>query len=69
VTDMDGIVELSPEEGRALVERRVQESLRMSLAEFLIAYECDELDDEDPDVLHIVMLLPFTRPATGGGSL
>jgi hypothetical protein len=62
---MSGVVELSPEEGQALVERRVSELLGMSLAEFLCAYEAGELDDEDPDVLYIVMLLPFARRITG----
>jgi hypothetical protein len=63
--NIDGLVELSPEEGQALVERKVSEVFGMSLAEFLCAYESGEFDDEDPDVLHVVMLLPFARRITG----
>ena len=56
-----GILELSPAEGRALVEREAQAVLGLSVDEFRRAWEAGELDPETPGVLDVALLLPFAR--------
>jgi len=51
------VVEFTPEEHAAYLEREVQAELGMSVAEFTRAYAAGELDDVVPDVDDIVGLL------------
>ena len=51
------VVELTPEEEAAYLERHVQREMGMSVAEFTRAYLAGELDDMVPDVDDIVGLL------------
>lgn len=56
-----GVVELSREEGREFLGKKVRETLGMTLEEFEAAYDAGELDLDRPEVVHLVMLLPFAR--------
>jgi cytidylate kinase len=51
------IVERTPEEYDAYLERQVQREMGMSVAEFERAYAADELDDADVAVDYVVSLL------------
>lgn len=61
ITTEDGVVELTREEGREFLGRKVRETLGISLEEFEAAYDAGNLDLERPEVEHLVMLLPFAR--------
>jgi len=54
------VVELSREEGRAMLDERTRRLLGMSLEEFEAINEAGTLPDT-PEVEHLVMLLPFAR--------
>lgn len=54
-------IEMTPEQGRALFDERARRHLGMSGPEFIAAYDAGLLDEEDPHVGHLVMLLPFAR--------
>ncbi len=58
-----GIRELTLEEGRALVDRLARHHLGMSGEAFMRAWDAGELDEraECPEIVHLVMLLPFAR--------
>ena len=61
VTDMPA-EELTPEEGRALFDRRCREELRMSGEAFLAAWDFGVPPLGNPQAVErIVMLLPFAR--------
>jgi hypothetical protein len=55
-----GVVELTREEGRAMLDERTRRLLGMSLEEFEAINEAGTLPDT-PEVEHLVMLLPFAR--------
>lgn len=61
ITAEPGVVELSPAEGRAFLDEKVRRALGMTLEEFEAAYDAGRLDLERPEVLELVMLLPFAR--------
>jgi hypothetical protein len=54
---------LTPEEAKALFDRRARYYLHMSGEEFLRAWDAGEFDDDPdrPEVIRVVMLLPFAR--------
>ena len=60
ITADGGVVELTREEGREMLDKRTRRMLGMSLEEFEAAYEAGTLPDRS-EVLHLVMLLPFAR--------
>jgi hypothetical protein len=61
ITAERGIIELDREQGREFLGKKTRESLDMTLDEFEVAYDNGELDLADPQVAHLVMLLPFAR--------
>lgn len=61
ITAEEGVIELSRDEGRAMLDAKTRETLGMSLEQFEAAYDAGELDMDDHDVIHLVMLLPFAR--------
>jgi hypothetical protein len=61
VTADGGVVELTLEEGRAMLGERTQRELGMTLEQFEAAYDAGTLDMTQPDVTGLVMLLPFAR--------
>lgn len=61
ITAEPGVVELDLDEGRVFLDRKVRRDLGISLEEFERAYDAGTLDLDDPDVFHLVMLLPFAR--------
>lgn len=56
-----GIVELSRDEGRALLDEKIQRELGMTLEQFEMAHDNGQLDLSRPEVEHLIMLLPFAR--------
>lgn len=58
-----GIHEMTLEEGKEMFDRVARKRLNMSGDEFIRAWEAGEFDGqpETPDVIHLVMLIPFTR--------
>ncbi len=60
ITSEPGVVELSREEGRQMLDQRTRRELGMSLEEFEAAYDAGTLPDT-PAAEHLVMLLPFAR--------
>jgi hypothetical protein len=61
ITSEPGVVELTREEGRRMLDERTRRELGMSLEEFEAAYNAGALDIERDDVIGLVMLLPFAR--------
>jgi hypothetical protein len=61
VTSEPGVVELTREEGRELLDEKTRRLLDMSVEEFEAAYEAGTLDLDRSDVIGLVMLLPFAR--------
>lgn len=61
ITAEPGVIELSYEEGREFLGKKVREALGMTLEDFEAAYDAGELDLEKPEVEHLIMLLPFAR--------
>ena len=59
ITAEDGIVELTRDEGRGMLAVKVRQALGMSLEQFEAAYDAGDLDQ--PEVGHLIMLLPFAR--------
>jgi hypothetical protein len=51
------VVDLSPEEYDAYLENEVKRSLGMTVAEFRSAYQAGQLEESDPAVSELVMLL------------
>jgi hypothetical protein len=60
VTADGGVVELTREEGRAMLDERTKRLLGLPLEDFEALYEAGTLPDT-PEVEHLVMLLPFAR--------
>jgi hypothetical protein len=57
------VVEATPEEGRAMLDRAAREVLNISGEEFLTRYDAGEYEDsDDPAVTRVAMLIPFARP-------
>jgi hypothetical protein len=61
ITSEPGVVELSREEGRQMLDKRTRRELGMSIEEFEAAYNAGELDLSRSAVIGPVMLLPFAR--------
>jgi len=61
ITSEPGVVELSRQEGREMLDERTRRELGMTLDEFEAAYDAGTLDLDQPVVEHLVMLLPFAR--------
>jgi hypothetical protein len=61
ITSEPGVVELTREEGRKMVDQRTRRELDMTVEEFEAAYDAGELDLNRSDVIGLVMLLPFAR--------
>lgn len=57
------VQEVTPEEGRAIVDRAARRYLHMSGEQFLKAWDAGAFDDDPdrPDVMSVAMLLPFAR--------
>jgi hypothetical protein len=56
-----GVVELPLEEDRKMLGERTHRELGMTLAEFEAAHDAGSLDLSQPQVEHLIMLLPFAR--------
>lgn len=61
ITAEPGVVELSRDEGRRMLDERTRRMVGMSLEKFEKAYDEGTLDMDRPEVEHLVMLLPFAR--------
>jgi hypothetical protein len=61
ITTEPGVVELSREEGRKMLDERTRRLLNLSVEEFEAAYDAGELDLDRSDVIGLIMLLPFAR--------
>lgn len=66
-TQTNGFRELSPTEGRELLDRQAQRYLGVSGDEFVRSWDAGEYGDPDdrtknsPGVMRVAMLLPFAR--------
>ena len=57
------VVEATPEEGRAMLDRAAREVLNMSGEEFLRRWDVGDFkDSDDPAITRVAMLIPFARP-------
>lgn len=58
-----GVQTLSPEEGRALLDKQARRYLNLSGEEFIRKWEAGEFeaDADRPEIMRLVMLLPFGR--------
>lgn len=61
ITAEPGVVELTREEGRRMLDERTRRELGITLEEFEAAYDAGTLDMNRSDVIGLVMLLPFAR--------
>jgi hypothetical protein len=61
ITAEPGVVELTRDEGRHMLDERTRRELGMTLNEFEAAYDAGTLDMNRSDVIGLVMLLPFAR--------
>jgi hypothetical protein len=61
ITGEPGVMQLDRAEGRDLVDRETRRVLGVDVDEFLARYDAGELDLDDPDVLDLVLLIPFAR--------
>lgn len=61
VTSEHSTRELTPEQGRELLDRQAHKLLGISGSEFASAWERGEFDDDPdrPEVMRLVMLLPL----------
>jgi hypothetical protein len=57
---LPGVMELTREEGRTMLDERCRAELRISVDEFLARYDAGEYDIEG-DAGHLIMLIPFVR--------
>jgi hypothetical protein len=56
------VVEATPEEGKALLDRAAREVLNISGEDFLVRWDAgDYVDSDDPGVTRVAMLIPFAR--------
>lgn len=58
-----GIRELTPQEGKELLDRAARRYLQISSDEFLERWESGDYDDDPdrPEVMRVAMLIPFGR--------
>jgi len=61
ITSEPGIVELTRDEGRVMLNERTLRMLGMTLEEFEAAYDAGTLDLDRLEVAHLITLLPFAR--------
>jgi hypothetical protein len=61
LTDEPAVVTLDRQQGRAMLDERTRRLAGMSLEDFEAAYDAGTLDLSDPNVAHLVTLLPFAR--------
>ena len=61
ITSEPGVVELTRDEGRRMLDERTRKLLGISLEEFEREYDAGALDLGRSDVIGLVMLLPFAR--------
>jgi hypothetical protein len=61
------VVELTREQGRVMLDKRVREELGMTLEQFEDAYDAGTLDMDSDAVIGLVMLLPFARRVSVAG--
>ena len=57
------VEEVSPAQGREILDQAAQRYLNMSGEEFIAAWNAGKFDDDPdrPEVMRVVMLLPFAR--------
>ncbi len=56
------VVEVTREEGRAILDRAAREALNISGEEFLARWDAGQYEDDDnPAVTRVAMLIPFAR--------
>lgn len=56
------VVELSRQEGRAMLDQAARDTLGISADEFLSKWDAGEYEDsDDPAVTRVAMLIPFAR--------
>ena len=56
------VVEVSREEGRAMLDHAAREALNISADEFLSKWDAGEYEDaDDPAITRVAMLIPFAR--------
>ena len=56
------VVEASPEEGKAMLDRAAREVLNISGEDFLAKWDAGEYkDSDDPAITRVAMLIPFAR--------
>jgi hypothetical protein len=56
------VVEVTREEGRALLDRAARDELGMPGDKFLAKWDAGDYDDaDDPAVTRVAMLIPFAR--------
>jgi hypothetical protein len=56
------IVELSPEEGKKLLDRRARQHLNISGDEFIQKWDAQNFEDsDDPLIVRLALLIPFAR--------
>lgn len=58
---MPEVIELTREEGAALLDEAAQRKLGISGDEFLCLHDAGKLDLEDQRVLDVEILIPFAR--------
>jgi len=67
---MDGVIELSREEGVVLFDKACRNKLGISGEEFLRRYDAGEYDcgtgNCSPEAFKLAMLIPFARSEAGG---
>jgi hypothetical protein len=61
ITSEAGVIELTRDEGRALVDQEARRVLGVGVEEFLGSYDAGRLNLDDEDTLALVMLIPFAR--------
>jgi hypothetical protein len=56
------VVEATPEEGRAMLDRAAREVLSISGEEFLVRWDAGDYEgSDDPAITRVAMLIPFAR--------
>jgi hypothetical protein len=56
------VVEATPEQGRALLDRAAMEVLNISGGDFLARWDAGEYEgSDDPAITRVAMLIPFAR--------
>jgi hypothetical protein len=56
------VVEVTREQGRAMLDRAARDELGISAEQFLAKWDAGEYEDaDDPTVTRVAMLIPFAR--------